>query len=531
MMQRFGLSLILTVFGLVVFSGSDAGAAHKSPELGTQGPSAAVQADAMKNLHARLSASSPPAQRHTVDLTAEESRVLANPGVDSTGRFRVGIHRLVARSVSNGKGDLIVRVPGAQAIRLELANVKGTVAVFDDAGQAHEYDQDGFTHTFSGDEVRVRGSVHVKGAGAVNLGGNLCSFNAACTENAECVSMPAAIDGARNAYASVLFISGAFYYICSGGLIADSDSGSEIPYFLTANHCISKGREAKSVETFFQYVQTSCTAGSCSLPAESSTVGSAIVATNRTSDYTILELQQAPPAGSVFLGWNDTPVAFSGATDLYRISHPGGAPQAYSEHSVDASAPTCSSWPRGSWIYSRDTFGATEGGSSGSPVLNSSAEIVGQLSGACGFNVNDECDAVNNATVDGAFAAYYPAVAVFLGDGDSGCSADSECDDGNLCTTDTCDGATCSHTPVGCDDANACTMDACDPSTGLCESTPVVCDDGIACTIDSCDPSNGQCVSDDSSCPPCLDLGASCSSDGQCCSGKCRGRSGGKSCK
>ncbi len=55
---------------------------------------------------------------------------------------------------------------------------------------------------------------------------------------------------------------------------------------------------------------------------------------------------------------------------LYRISHPNGAPQSYSEHKVDNRATTCRSWPRGPWIYSRDSFGATQGGSSGSPVLN-----------------------------------------------------------------------------------------------------------------------------------------------------------------
>ena len=39
-----------------------------------------------------------------------------------------------------------------------------------------------------------------------------------------------------------------------------------------------------------------------------------------------------------------------------------------------------------------------------SAVLNGSSQIVGQLSGICGTNVNDPCDKANNATVDGAFA-------------------------------------------------------------------------------------------------------------------------------
>ncbi len=144
------------------------------------------------------------------------------------------------------------------------------------------------------------------------------------------------------------------------------------------------------------------------------TLGAAILSTNKTGDYTLMQLSQNPPAGSVFLGWNSTPVANTNGAALYRISHPQGAPQAYSTHTVNTSAGTCRSWPRGSWIYSRDVIGATEGGSSGSPVLNASGQVVGQLSGACGTNLNDVCDEVNNATVDGAFASYFSSVSQWL---------------------------------------------------------------------------------------------------------------------
>ena len=137
------------------------------------------------------------------------------------------------------------------------------------------------------------------------------------------------------------------------------------------------------------------------------TLGSKVLATGKKGDFSLLELDQQPPAGSVLLGWSSSPIAFSNEALLFRISHPGGAPQAYSAHEVDTSRPTCTSWPRGERIYSTDLFGATEGGSSGSPVLNAGGQIVSQLSGACGFNVGDTCDSVRNATVDGALAHYF----------------------------------------------------------------------------------------------------------------------------
>jgi hypothetical protein len=42
--------------------------------------------------------------------------------------------------------------------------------------------------------------------------------------------------------------------------------------------------------------------------------------------------------------------------------------------------------------------------------------------------------------------------------------------------------------PVDCDDGNACTTDTCDPAIG-CIHTPVDCSDGLTCTDDVCVPS------------------------------------------
>jgi hypothetical protein len=98
------------------------------------------------------------------------------------------------------------------------------------------------------------------------------------------------------------------------------------------------------------------------------------------------------------------------------------------------------------------------------------------------------------------------------------------CDDGNPCTTDTCepgagaciygnapdltpctDGDACTAgevcrfgqcggaTPVTCDDGDLCTVDSCHPALG-CTTAPLNCDDGSACTLDACDPAIGGCV-------------------------------------
>lgn len=235
--------------------------------------------------------------------------------------------------------------------------------------------------------------------------------NAACIVDASCYNVAAA-NPAKDAVAKMEWVAGAFIYTCTGGLIADNNPNQN-NYFLTANHCFSK---APSGLTFYWRFRTSSCNGSC--PSNNGwpykTTGGAVRATNRKGDFTLGQLTSAPPAGSVFLGWTSAPVANTNNLQLYRISNPQFGPQVYSQHNVDTSKPTCTGWPRGERIYSRDITGATDGGSSGSPVINGSSQIVGQLSGACGTNVNDVCDAGANATVDGAFAYYYATVQPFL---------------------------------------------------------------------------------------------------------------------
>jgi hypothetical protein len=76
----------------------------------------------------------------------------------------------------------------------------------------------------------------------------------------------------------------------------------------------------------------------------------------------------------------------------------------------------------------------------------------------------------------------------------------STCDDGNVCTVDGCDGSSCRSAAVAngtlCDDGNASTTrDQC--QHGVCKGmlepdpkpacNPSTCDDGNVCTVDSCD--------------------------------------------
>lgn len=327
---------------------------------------------------------------------------------------------------------------------------------------------------------RVAGVAHIR-PGFLS---GFCSYNHDCVENASCVgSSPA--DPARMAVALMQWTSGAWVYICSGGLLADTDESSVIPYFLTANHCISRSRDARNMEAFFQLIaacgQTNCDELFSNHPQELRTLGATIKDTHKLTDHTLMTLNQPAPDGSSYLGWNATPIAFTDGTQLFRISHPSGAPQAYSEHEVDIIRTACGGWPRGNYIYSRDLHGTTEGGSSGSPLLNLSGQVVGQLTGGCGSGGENFCDYESYSTVDGAFANYFEDVREFL-----------------------------------------------DPEGGSCTPVPEVCDDNVDNDCDGfIDILDSDCDGGGDGYPK----GHECEADSDCASNKCRGKSGQKTCK
>ena len=88
------------------------------------------------------------------------------------------------------------------------------------------------------------------------------------------------------------------------------------------------------------------------------------------------------------------------------------------------------------------------------------------------------------------------------------------CEDGNVCTTGTCNSdGSCQQNPAAgaaCDDGNVCTVvDQC--QGGSCQgSQPLLCDDANPCTADTCDPQKG-CVT------PSAAPGTACADDGNPC--------------
>lgn len=122
------------------------------------------------------------------------------------------------------------------------------------------------------------------------------------------------------------------------------------------------------------------------------------------------------------------------------------------------------------------------------------------------------CDDGNPCTTDSCD----PAVGCTTTNNNLGCT-----DDNNSCTADICNGGSCTHPDNGtctggctsnsqCDDSDACTVDTCNVGTGVCSNDTLDCNDGNSCTSDSCNPSTG-CVNTS------LSTGAPCADDGDVC--------------
>lgn len=249
-------------------------------------------------------------------------------------------------------------------------------------------------------------------SGELRASGTECFIDASCVSQSEFSD----VGVAGNAMAQLVFMKNGSAFVCSGGLLNNTRSDGT-PYFLTANHCFNSQAVASSLEATWNYKTINC-ADPNIRPNRGlfpRSLGSTLMATGASTDFTLVRLSQPPPSTALFLGWNaNMDVAGSSGTKLYRVHHPDGVTQYYARHAVDTTFGGCTSTrPRGNFIYSRDEVSGTSGGSSGSPIMLQNLQVVGQLLGSCGSNTDDDCDR-SNRTLDGAFRASFSSMQQFL---------------------------------------------------------------------------------------------------------------------
>jgi len=179
---------------------------------------------------------------------------------------------------------------------------------------------------------------------------------------------------------------------CSGALL-NTTANINTPVFLTADHCFVLYPSASQWIFYWHYEAPIC-GGNANTVSNKSTTGSTVLARRADTDFMLLKLTSDPASNKnvtpYYLGWDRTAVS---ATSGVCIHHPRDSVKKISitDNSInnhpspitweDAYGNIISITPANTHWKVSFTNGTTEGGSSGSPILNQNKRVVGQLHG------------------------------------------------------------------------------------------------------------------------------------------------------
>lgn len=242
----------------------------------------------------------------------------------------------------------------------------------------------------------------------VARGAGACNLDVTCYSNWQTTSY--GVGGVGS-------VGGNGSFFCTGSLLADSDPNTNIPYFLTANHCVGTQSQASSVEIYWLY-QTSTCNGTPPSPASvpRTTGGAQLLATttaNSGTDFCLLRLNNNAANGVSYLGWSSSEAPIG--TPTVCIHHPSADFKRITFGDVtNVPESSLSSRPRDRYHQSswRPNLGVTEPGSSGSPLFNEiTQQVIGQLWGG-----PSSCSP-SSTKLDyyGRFDVSYPLISDYLG--------------------------------------------------------------------------------------------------------------------
>lgn len=133
--------------------------------------------------------------------------------------------------------------------------------------------------------------------------------SASCIVDVACATPTPGFVNAKNAVAQLIFqvTEGTGYYTAT--LLNDNDPATQIPYIFSSNTGLSTQAVANTFNTrwFTEGIACPARAGDFSVPSPNSvlvTGGAKLLFSDLNSDGALFQLNNAPPAGAFFLGWD-----------------------------------------------------------------------------------------------------------------------------------------------------------------------------------------------------------------------------------
>ena len=183
-----------------------------------------------------------------------------------------------------------------------------------------------------------------------------------CEENVACVAGGnPALAQAANAVAKLIYTENGVSYLCTGTLISDGDASSQVPYMLTAKHCIDSDAAAATLNTFWFFQSSSCN-GKDAAGYRQLAGGAALLFADSATDVSLVRLRDRAPEGAWFAGWDATSLA--PGTSAVTLHHPAGDVKKVSLGQSLNAPDALATYTEVAW-----SSGSTEGGSSGSGLF------------------------------------------------------------------------------------------------------------------------------------------------------------------
>ncbi|NOT83410.1 MAG: hypothetical protein HOP02_01235 [Methylococcaceae bacterium] len=219
-----------------------------------------------------------------------------------------------------------------------------------------------------------------------------------------------ALEKAASATALISFIKSGLSYVCTGTLLNDKND-TKIPWFTTANHCLTDQNTANTASFQWFYQAKTCNSNANDDRFVTTNGGAQLLWSDSWYDGAFLKLNQPPPNGATFMGW-DTNIQIN--DEVWGVHHPKADHTMVSRGRITALLQniSVSGTP---FLVNTINFdeGGGEQGSSGSglfAIQNGSAYWKGSASGISLFNYQKA------AYSD--FNSYYPMIKQWLGEGD-----------------------------------------------------------------------------------------------------------------